>query len=135
MNENGPRIENQEELKKKILLADDDESVRVVVEMMLQKFLNCDVVSVADGQELLDKLAEGEKFDLVITDNNMPRMDGIDALKKMRQNKEFAKTPVILGTAVLGLGLRRQAEALGAKCVEKPYSTSNLKDLFDQIFP
>ena len=76
-----------------VLIVDDEPQIREMVSDILDS--DCDVVSAADGQEALD-LLETEKIDLVITDINMPRMDGTELLRKMKENELTRFIPVVI---------------------------------------
>ena len=80
---------------KKVLVVDDEKGIRFLLsEVLLNQ--GFDVSLAKDGQESLDKLA-GDHFDLVVTDINMPRLDGVAMLKSMKQTGRSEK--VIIMTA------------------------------------
>ena len=77
----------------RVLLVDDDARMRVVLGKLLESAGICTVADVGDGQEALDRLA-AEPFDLVVTDCNMPRMNGIAFVTALRARGD--QTPVIM---------------------------------------
>ncbi len=77
----------------RILVVDDSSSVRKMVESAL-RYKGYNVVAVADGVQALESL-ERDQFDLVIMDINMPRMDGLSALKTVRERPEWASLPTM----------------------------------------
>ena len=83
-------------MTKKILIVDDSASVRTVARMALRE-RGYDVVEASNGQEALVKL-EGERCHLVISDVNMPTMDGITLLKEIKRHPNYKFTPVIMLT-------------------------------------
>lgn len=87
----------------KILVADDDRVVRRIVETKLSG-LGYDVTNVEDGQEALDLLEEGQVPNLLITDNLMPRMNGLQLVRALRQslNPDLATLPIIMLTSRRG---------------------------------
>jgi len=87
----------------KILVADDDRVVRRIVETKLSG-LGYDVTNVEDGQEALDLLEEGQVPNLLITDNLMPRMNGLQLVRALRQslNPDLATLPIIMLTSRQG---------------------------------
>jgi len=92
--------EGKEQLKKKILLAEDDHNTRFLLVRMLKRE-GYEIDEVEDGQFLVDALFKGDKkYDLVITDHNMPRVDGIDALEIIRADDRFKDLPVIVHSGV-----------------------------------
>jgi|SRR3989344_8449491 len=117
--------------KKRILVADDDEVIIAGVEATLE-MLDYEVVIVHNGKELLAKLESGVKFNAVITDNNMPEMDGIDALEQIRKNPKFEKLPVILHTGGGDPNLEGRVRKLGARYLEKPYGFETLESILGE---
>ena len=87
----------------KILVADDDRVVRRIVVTKLSG-LGYDVTNVEDGQEALDLLEEGQVPNLLITDNRMPRMNGLQLVRALRQslNPDLATLPIIMLTSRQG---------------------------------
>ena len=81
-------------MEKRILSIDDSPSVRKLVEFSL-KSKGFQVASAEDGQEGLELMAD-EEFDAIILDINMPRMDGLEFLKKMRSEDAYASILVII---------------------------------------
>ena len=76
-----PATENREKLVRKILIADDEDDILKLSYAVLKK-QGYQVVMVKNGLELLQKLFSGEKFDVVLTDNDMPFMKGLEALEQ-----------------------------------------------------
>jgi DNA-binding response OmpR family regulator len=83
-----------------ILVADDDRVVRRIVVAKLYG-LGYEVTEVEDGREALDLLEDGEIPDLLITDSNMPRMNGLQLVRAIRDNgdPDLVKLPIIMLTA------------------------------------
>ncbi|HUI29099.1 MAG TPA: response regulator [Candidatus Acidoferrales bacterium] len=79
---------------KAVLIVDDSESIRkfLVFAIRAQGF---NVIAARDGMEALEKLSK-TKVDLIITDLNMPNMDGFEFLKAVREDREYRETPVII---------------------------------------
>ena len=86
-----------------ILVADDDRVVRRIVVAKLHG-LGYEVEEAEDGQEVLDHLEEGEIPDLLITDANMPRINGLQLVRKLRESQDpaLALLPIIMLTARQG---------------------------------
>lgn len=82
--------------RKKILLVDDSSTVLLMERMILAKSAY-DVVTARDGQEGVEK-ARAEKPDLILMDVVMPRMDGFEACRKLREHEATAAIPVIMVT-------------------------------------
>ena len=83
-----------------ILVADDDRVVRRIVVAKLYG-LGYEIEEAEDGQEVLEILGEGEVPDLLITDSNMPRLHGLQLVRKLREseNKAISILPIIMLTA------------------------------------
>lgn len=84
----------------RILVADDDRIVRRIVTTKLSG-LGYEVTEAQDGQEAVDRLADGEVPDLLITDQLMPRMNGLQLVRAVRESgrKELASLPIIMLTS------------------------------------
>jgi two-component system chemotaxis response regulator CheY len=107
-------------MAKTILVVDDSASLRQVVSIAL-KGAGYEVVEACDGVDALNKL-KGLKVNLVISDVNMPNMDGISFVKKMKQLPEFRFTPVIMLTTEGQESKKLEGQAAGAKAwVVKPF--------------
>ena len=104
-----------------ILLVDDSASVRRTVKIALTGEGH-NVMEAADGAEGLAKAAAG-RFDLVITDLNMPVMDGLTMIRQLRQKSAQAGLPVLFLTTESDAGVKAQAKAAGATgWLTKPFT-------------
>lgn len=110
----------------KILIVEDEKGIRVLLADVLSSE-GFEVISVKDGQESLDQM-EDSKFDLVITDINMPRLDGIEMLKRMK--KAGRKEKVIVITADT-LDRRLEDSELPSVLtqLQKPFRIDNFVDV------
>lgn len=77
-----------------ILVAEDSDTIRKFITMSL-KLAGFNVVSAVDGMEALEKFPQ-QKIDLVVTDLNMPNLDGYTLIKTLRQNPELKDLPIII---------------------------------------
>ena len=112
-------------MSKTILVVDDSASIRQVVSMTL-KSAGYDVVEAVDGRDALTKL-DGRKINLVISDVNMPNMDGITFLKELKQKTDYKFTPVIMLTTEGSEAMKREGQAAGAKAwVVKPFKPEQM---------
>lgn len=102
----------------KILLADDTGMVLRLTTALLEH-RDHNVKSVTDGDEVIEFLDSFPAPDLVITDYNMPRMDGLEVLRHIRADERFRTLPVIVYTASDLAELRVEVEALGGVVVNK----------------
>ncbi|RLC30792.1 response regulator [Candidatus Woesebacteria bacterium] len=118
----------------RLLTVDDSPSVRKLVEFTL-KAKGFQVTPAGDGQEALELMAK-EQFDAVILDINMPRMDGLELLKKMKGDDAFASIPVVMLTTEGQDEDKDKAVALGATAyIVKPFKPTQLLGLIEKILP
>lgn len=110
-------------MSEKILLVDDEETLRLTMKMLLQSS-GFDVEAAADGEEALDKLKQNA-FDVVLLDVNMPRMGGIEALELITQT--YPKTEVMMLTGFADFTTAVECLKKGAKdYLVKPIETTEL---------
>ena len=108
-----------------ILAVDDSASMRQMVAFTL-KGAGFDVVEAENGKVALDK-AKGQQFDLVISDVNMPVMDGITLIKELRALTEYKFTPMLMLTTESGDDKKTQGKTAGATgWIVKPFNPDQL---------
>lgn len=114
-------------MAKKILLVDDSASVRQVAGIALRR-AGYETLEAGDGKEALT-LLDANKPNLIISDVNMPVMNGIEFLKAVKQHPTSKFTPVIMLTTEAGDDLKQQGRAAGAKAwIVKPFQPQTLVD-------
>jgi len=114
-------------MAKKILLVDDSASVRQVAGIALRR-AGYETVEASNGKEALPFLDAG-KLNLIISDVNMPEMNGIEFLKAVKQHPTSKFTPVVMLTTEAGDDLKQQGRAAGAKAwIVKPFQPATLLD-------
>ncbi|BCJ56205.1 response regulator [Actinoplanes sp. NBRC 14428] len=112
-------------MAKTILIVDDSASVRQVVSIAL-KGAGYDVIAGVDGKDALAKL-NGQRIHLIISDVNMPNMDGITFVAEARKLPAYKFTPIIMLTTESQEDKKRQAQAAGAKAwVTKPFQPEQM---------
>ena len=112
-------------MPKTILLIDDSVSLRQVVKIALQG-AGYDVLEAEHGQAAL-KLLDGRKIHLIVSDVNMPVMDGISFLKAAKQLPDYKFTPIIMLTTEAGEDKKKEGQMAGAKAwVVKPFQPPTL---------
>ncbi len=115
-----------------ILAVDDSASMRQMVAFTL-KGAGYNVIEAADGQEALDK-ARGETVDLVLTDQNMPRMDGITLVQNLRGLATYAATPILILTTESSDEMKAKGRAAGATgWLVKPFDPGKLLDVVRKV--
>ncbi len=108
-----------------ILAVDDSASMRQMVAFTL-KGAGFDVVEAENGKVALDK-AKSQKFDLVISDVNMPVMDGITLIKELRALSEYKFIPMLMLTTESGDDKKTQGKSAGATgWIVKPFNPDQL---------
>ena len=109
----------------RILIVDDENNIRMMVRLALQH-VGHTVETAADGTEGLQKFGSGSSFDLVLLDQRMPGMEGLDVLKQMRYQHPAAK--IIMATAFGTIDLAVDAMKSGATdFLRKPFTAETLR--------
>lgn len=118
----------------KFLVVDDFSTMRRIVANILKE---CGVVNIKeaeDGDVALSML-QNEKFDFVVTDWNMPRMQGIDLLRKIRETESLKHIPVLLVTAEAKKeNIITAAQAGADGYIVKPFTQVTLQEKLEKIF-
>ena len=113
------------EQKTKVLLVDDSASMREMVSFTL-KSADYEVFENADGVEAL-AFAKENKVDLVVTDVNMPNMDGINLIKELRQLPDYKFIPILTLTTEGSFEIKQKGKAAGATgWIVKPFDPDSL---------
>lgn len=108
-------------MNKTILIADDSESIRQLLSATLESS-GYNVLVGVDGEDALSLLNNGTAVDLVITDLNMPKIDGIGVVKGVRQNDRHKFIPVLLLTTESQMAKKEEAKKAGATgWIVKPF--------------
>ncbi|MEO8331992.1 MAG: response regulator [Gallionella sp.] len=121
-------------MAKTILAVDDSTSIRQMVAFTL-KSAGYTVIEAADGQEGLDKAnASAETISLVLTDQNMPKIDGLTFIKTLRSQPKFAATPILMLTTESSDGMKAQGKAAGATgWLVKPFDPHKLLEVVKKV--
>lgn len=115
-----------------ILAVDDSASMRKMVAFTLAG-AGFHVVEAVDGQDALDK-AEHHAIDLVLTDQNMPRLDGLGLTKKLRENPKFKSTPILILTTESSDQMKMAGRAAGATgWLVKPFDPTRLIEVIQKV--
>ena len=119
-------------MAKTIMIVDDSASMRQVLAITLQD-AGYAVLQGCDGADALTKL-KGQKVHLIISDINMPHMDGINFLKAVKQIPTYKFTPVIMLTTVSADAKKAEGRAAGARAwVCKPFEPQQLVDAVQRL--
>ncbi|SNY61221.1 response regulator [Paractinoplanes atraurantiacus] len=113
-------------MAKTILIVDDSASVRQVVSIAL-KGAGYEVITANDGKDALSKMSGGQRLHLIISDVNMPNMDGITFVAEAKKLPAYKFTPIIMLTTESQDDKKKQAQAAGAKAwVTKPFQPEQM---------
>ncbi len=117
---------------KTILTVDDSSTMRQMIGFTL-KGAGFDILEAGDGLEALER-ARGQKLSLVITDVNMPRMDGITLVQRLRALPDFRFTPILVLTTESGPDMKQKGKEAGATgWIVKPFSPEKLLDVVNKV--
>jgi two-component system chemotaxis response regulator CheY len=116
---------------KKILFVDDSASMRQVVGIAL-KNAGYDVETAVDGKDAVGKLST--RYDAVVTDLNMPNMNGIELIKAVKQDANNKFSPVIMLTTESSDAMKKEGQAAGAKVwIVKPFKPDQLLTVLTKL--
>jgi two-component system chemotaxis response regulator CheY len=119
-------------MSKTILIVDDSASIRQVVGISLRG-AGYDVLEACDGKDALSKMT-GQKIHLIISDVNMPNMDGLSFLKAVKAHPNYKFSPVIMLTTEAGQDKMAEGRAAGAKAwVVKPFQPPQMLDAVSKL--
>ena len=112
-------------MAKKILVVDDSKAIRQSVTFVLEQN-DYQVIDAEDGLDALEKL-EGQAVDLIITDVNMPNMNGIELIQEVRSRNDLKFVPILVLTTESQNSVMDKGKAAGATgWIVKPFSTDKL---------
>jgi two-component system chemotaxis response regulator CheY len=119
-------------MAKTILAVDDSGSLRQMVAFSL-KAAGYQVIEAVDGQDGLDK-ARNQVVDLVLTDQNMPRMDGLTLIRSLRALPSYQKVPILMLTTESGDEMKAKGRAAGANgWLVKPFDPQKLTEVVKKV--
>lgn len=119
-------------MAKLVMIVDDSTSLRQVVSIAL-KGAGYDVLEAADGKDALSKL-NGQKVHLIVSDVNMPNMDGITLVKQLKQMPAYKFTPIMMLTTEAENEKKMQGKAAGAKAwLVKPFQPPIFLDAVSKL--
>ncbi len=118
----------------RILVVDDMSTMRRIIKTILNQLGYTNIEEAENGKQALAKLKK-EKFDFVITDWNMPEMDGLSLVKAIRNDEELKSLPVLMVTAEAKKENVMEALKAGVNnYIVKPFTPEVLKEKMEKIF-
>lgn len=119
-------------MAKTVLTVDDSASIRQMVSFTL-KSAGYDVVEAVDGMDGLDK-AKSKSFNLVLTDQNMPKMDGLSLIKSLRGMPSYRAVPILMLTTESSDAMKQQGRSAGATgWLVKPFDPQKLLEVVKKV--
>ena len=119
-------------MAKSILAIDDSASIRQMVSFTL-KGAGYEVIEAVDGEDGLAK-AKAKAVDLVLTDQNMPRMDGLSMVRALRQLPAYRTAPILILTTESSDAMKNQGRAAGATgWLVKPFDPNRLLEVVRKV--
>jgi two-component system chemotaxis response regulator CheY len=116
---------------KKVLVVDDSKLIHKMFEVMLRDF---DLIHAGDGLEALQRLGEHADIDLILLDINMPNMNGLEFLDKIKRDAALADIPVIIvSTEGKEDDTIRGLEAGAAAYIKKPFRSEEILVIIDRL--
>lgn len=120
-------------MAKTILIVDDSSSLRMVVKLALNR-AGYEVLEAGDGKEGLAQLEKAGKVNLIVSDVNMPVMDGIAFVTEVKKHPRHKFTPVVMLTTEGQDAKKEQGRAAGAKAwIVKPFNPPQLLDAVSKL--
>jgi two-component system chemotaxis response regulator CheY len=118
----------------KFLVVDDFSTMRRIVRNLLKELGFTNVEEAEDGAVALSKLRQGG-FELVVSDWNMPNMDGLSLLQTMRADAALKSLPFLMITAdAKKENIAAAVQAGASSCIAKPFTAATLQEKLDKIF-
>ena len=117
----------------KVLVVEDSPTMRQLIVFALKRVRGIQAIEANDGVDALKKL-NAEKFDLIITDINMPIMDGLKLVSMVRNDPNYKETPIVIITTEGASEDRERALALGAnEYITKPIQTMQILEMVKKL--
>ncbi|MGQ0557323.1 MAG: response regulator [Nitrospiraceae bacterium] len=122
-------------MSKTALIVDDSRTMRQMVAFTLTN-AGFVVVEAEDGKDAVKKVSGGPKMDIVVTDLNMPEMDGITLIKELRKMGAFKFTPILMLTTESALEKKKEGKEAGATgWIVKPFNPEVLLKTIAKVLP
>ncbi len=118
----------------KLLVVDDSSTMRRIIKNTLSRLGHKDVVEAENGAEAWKQLEENKDIDVLITDWNMPEMNGLELVKKVRSKEEYEDMPIIMVTTEGGKAEVITALKAGVNnYIVKPFTPQVLKEKLEDV--
>jgi two-component system, chemotaxis family, chemotaxis protein CheY len=122
-------------MRKTALVVDDSPTMRQMVAFTLTN-AGFKVVEAEHGKDAIAKVADGQKMDIIVTDLNMPEMDGISLIKELRKMAAFKFTPILMLTTESSADKKQAGKDAGATgWIVKPFNPELILKVIAKILP
>ncbi|MEK6742814.1 MAG: response regulator [Nitrospirota bacterium] len=119
---------------KKVLVVDDSALIHQMYKMVLMRY-RCEIVQALNGQDGLDKLDKNPDVGMMLVDINMPLMNGLEFIQKVKALEKYNTIPIIIVSTEGKEEDTKRGLALGAQgYVKKPFQPSDLHSLIGKLF-
>ncbi|MFN3740135.1 MAG: response regulator [Thermodesulfovibrionales bacterium] len=116
-----------------ILIVEDSETTRCLIRAVIEEIRDFNIIEAASGFEAL-KILPQEKFNLIITDINMPEINGLELIRFVKTNPLYKDIPLIIVTTERGEEDRKKGMSLGASAyITKPFKADELKEAIKRV--
>lgn len=120
-------------MSKKVLVVEDSSTMRSLIVTTVEDLMGYETVEVKNGIEAL-KVLPTQSFDLIITDINMPNINGLEVVKFVKENPRYKSIPMIIVSTEQGEKEIQKGLALGAsEYLTKPFHPDNLKKVIQKV--
>lgn len=121
-------------MSKRVLTVDDSKTMRDMIAFTLRQ-AGYEVIEATDGKNALEALAQS-KVDCIITDLNMPEMDGLELIRRLRANAAYGATPILMLTTESDSEKKNDGRAAGATgWLVKPFNPEKLVQTVSKVCP
>jgi two-component system chemotaxis response regulator CheY len=123
---------------KRVILVDDSRTILATAEMAVENLINTDTISFTtyiNPAELLEALENGsEDYDMLISDINMPQLNGLDLAQKLKTNEAFKNKPILILTTESSAEMKAKGKAIGVTgWLVKPFSNEKLTKAISMV--
>jgi len=116
-----------------ILIVEDSETTRSLIKAVIEEMNDFNIIEAASGFEAL-KILPTERFSLIITDINMPDINGLELIRFVKTNPLYKDIPLIIVTTERGEEDRKKGMSLGASAyITKPFKAEELKEAIKNV--
>ena len=122
-------------MKRKVLIVEDSGMTRLQVAELMSEHFDAEVIEAENGSEGLDKLRSRPDTELIISDIEMPEMDGVEFIKRVRSSEEFSFLPILVMTTLGHIKQRDDALNAGADAfIQKPVTLESLQAILKDVW-